>query len=142
VPIVVTVCGEGGSGGALGIAVGDRVLMQEFAVYSVIPPEGCAAILWRDAGRKVEAARALKITAPDLLDLGLIDEIVKEPIGGAHLDYDLAATLVGDAIVRHLDELRGMSVAGRLEARYQKFRSMGRIGVTAAAGSAAAGADG
>ena len=88
VPIVVIVCGEGGSGGALGIAVGDRVLMQEFGVYSVIPPEGCAAILWRDAQRKVEAAEALKITAPDLLALGLIDEIVKEPIGGAHLDYD------------------------------------------------------
>jgi acetyl-CoA carboxylase carboxyl transferase subunit alpha len=84
VPIVVTVCGEGGSGGALGIAVGDRVLMQEFSVYSVIPPEGCAAILWRDAKRKVEAASALKITAPDLLGLGLVDEIIKEPIGGAH----------------------------------------------------------
>ena len=77
-------CGEGGSGGALGIAIGDRVLMQEFGVYSVIPPEGCAAILWRDAKRKVEAAEALKITAPDLLGLGLIDEIVKEPPGGAH----------------------------------------------------------
>ena len=80
VPIVIVVCGEGGSGGALGIAIGDRVLMQEFAVYSVIPPEGCAAILWRDANRKVEAAAALKITAPDLLQLGLIDEIIPEPV--------------------------------------------------------------
>src|SRR5512145_2756166 len=88
VPIVVIVCGEGGSGGALGIAIGDRVLMQEFSVYSVIPPEGCAAILWRDANKKVEAATALKITAPDLLGLGLVDGIIPEPPGGAHNDYD------------------------------------------------------
>src|SRR4029077_17807399 len=81
-PIIVIVSGEGGSGGALGIAVGDRVLMQEFAIYSVIPPEGCAAILWRDAGKKMEAAEALKITAPDLLKAGLIDEIIAEPPGG------------------------------------------------------------
>src|ERR1041385_5631130 len=94
VPIVVIVCGEGGSGGALGIAVGDRVLMQEFTIYSVIPPEGCAAILWRDSKRKVDAAKALKITAPDLLAMQLIDEIVKEPPGGAHNDYDTAAQLV------------------------------------------------
>jgi acetyl-CoA carboxylase carboxyl transferase subunit alpha len=117
VPIVVTVCGEGGSGGALGIAVGDRILMQEFSVYSVIPPEGCAAILWRDAARKVEAARALKITAPDLLAFGLIDEIVKEPTGGAHLDYDRSAEMVGEAIARHLGELRAVDVPDRLEAR-------------------------
>src|SRR5512145_1148418 len=84
VPVVVAVTGEGGSGGALGLAIGDRVLIQEFAIYSVIPPEGCAAILWRDANRKVEATEALKITAPDLLRLQLIDEIVKEPVGGAH----------------------------------------------------------
>src|SRR5688500_18266784 len=98
VTIVVVVCGEGGSGGALGLAVGDRILMQEFGVYSVIPPEGCAAILWRDAQRKVEAAEALKITAPDLLALGIIDEIVKEPAGGAHLDYEEAAALVDEAL--------------------------------------------
>ncbi len=85
-PIIVIVSGEGGSGGALGIAVGDRVLMQEFAIYSVIPPEGCAAILWRDAAKKVEAAEALKLTAPDLLKAGIIDEIIPEPIGGAHTD--------------------------------------------------------
>src|SRR5439155_9390104 len=93
-PIVVIVSGEGGSGGALGIAVGDRVLMQEFAIYSVIPPEGCAAILWRDAAKKVEAAAALKITAPDLLDAGIVDGIVPEPIGAAHTNPAAAAALV------------------------------------------------
>ena len=127
VPIVVIVCGEGGSGGALGIAVGDRVLMQEFGVYSVIPPEGCAAILWRDAQRKVDAAEALKITAPDLLALGIIDEIVKEPIGGAHLDYAAATALVDEALRRHLRELEAMEPAERLDARYRKFRAMGRL---------------
>jgi acetyl-CoA carboxylase carboxyl transferase subunit alpha len=132
VPIVVLVCGEGGSGGALGIAVGDRVLMQEFSVYSVIPPEGCAAILWRDAKRKVEAAEALKITAPDLLRLGLVDEIVKEPVGGAHLDYAEAAELVDAVIARHLTELQALSSADRLEARYQKFRQMGSVGLASA----------
>lgn len=128
VPIVVLVCGEGGSGGALGIAVGDRVLMQEFSVYSVIPPEGCAAILWRDAARKVEATEALKITAPDLLKMGIIDEIVPEPSGGAHLDHKAAAALVDAVLVRHLAELRAMDGASRLNARYDKFRGMGRAG--------------
>jgi acetyl-CoA carboxylase carboxyl transferase subunit alpha len=128
VPIVVTVSGEGGSGGALGIAVGDRVLMQEFSVYSVIPPEGCAAILWRDAGRKIEAAEALKITAPDLLELQLVDEIVKEPIGGAHQDPDEAARLMDASISRHLTELQAMAPDARLDARYRKFREMGRLG--------------
>src|SRR5687767_9690983 len=97
VPIVVIVCGEGGSGGALGIAIGDRVLMQEYSVYSVIPPEGCAAILWRDANKKVEAAAALKITASDMLALGLIDGIVPEPVGGAHNNPDAATALVDQA---------------------------------------------
>jgi acetyl-CoA carboxylase carboxyl transferase subunit alpha len=128
VPIVVLVCGEGGSGGALGIAVGDRVLMQEFSVYSVIPPEGCAAILWRDSARKVEATEALKITAPDLLEMGIIDEIVPEPSGGAHLDHEAAARLVDAALVRHLDDVRAMDNASRLNARYDKFRGMGRAG--------------
>jgi acetyl-CoA carboxylase carboxyl transferase subunit alpha len=128
VPIIVIVCGEGGSGGALGIAVGDRVLMQEFSVYSVIPPEGCAAILWRDAQRKVEAAEALKITAPDLLRLGLIDEIVKEPEGGAHLDYDRAAVLVDGALARHLQQIEALPLAERLDGRYRKFRAMGSVG--------------
>ena len=126
--IVVVVCGEGGSGGALGIAVGDRVLMQEFSVYSVIPPEGCAAILWRDSSRKVEAAEALKMTAPDLLKLDLIDEIVKEPVGGAHLDYDRAAALLDEALGRHLAQLTAMESAQRLDGRYAKFRLMGRLG--------------
>ena len=93
-PIVVIVSGEGGSGGALGIAIGDRILMQEYAIYSVIPPEGCAAILWRDPAKKVEAAAALKLTAPDLLAVGIIDEIVPEPVGGAHTDPAAAARLV------------------------------------------------
>jgi len=128
VPIVVTICGEGGSGGALGIAVGDRILIQEFAVYSVIPPEGCAAILWRDSKRKVEAAEALKITAPDLLKLELVDEIIKEPAGGAHNDYEEATRLVDIAISTHLAELQLMSSTERLDGRYRKFRAMGRAG--------------
>jgi acetyl-CoA carboxylase carboxyl transferase subunit alpha len=128
VPIVVIVSGEGGSGGALGIAIGDRVLMQEFAVYSVIPPEGCAAILWRDANRKVEAAEALKLTAPDLLALGLIDEIVPEPPGGAHTDHDRASALVDQALAHALATLAGTRREERLDARYQKFRRMGEEG--------------
>jgi acetyl-CoA carboxylase carboxyl transferase subunit alpha len=129
VPIVVVVCGEGGSGGALGIAIGDRVLMHEFAVYSVIPPEGCAAILWRDAARKVEAAEALKLTAPDLLARGIIDEIVPEPPGGAHTDPAAAATLLDGFLQRTLTEIGALSVRERLDRRYQKFRSMGRLGL-------------
>jgi acetyl-CoA carboxylase carboxyl transferase subunit alpha len=127
-PIVVIVCGEGGSGGALGIAVGDRVLMQEFSVYSVIPPEGCAAILWRDANKKVEAAAALKITSSDLLALGLIDAIVPEPAGGAHNDYDAATALVDQALAQALAELSRLGVDELLAARYDKFRRMGREG--------------
>ena len=125
VPIVVIVCGEGGSGGALGIAIGDRVLMQEFAVYSVIPPEGCAAILWRDANRKVEAAEALKITAPDLLRLGLVDQIIPEPVGGAHNDPARASALVDQALEPALAALMPVPVNARLAARYEKFRRMG-----------------
>src|SRR5881398_3669143 len=107
-PIIVIVSGEGGSGGALGIAVGDRVLMQEFAIYSVIPPEGCAAILWRDASKKVEAAEALKITAPDLLRAEIIDAIVPEPVGGAHNSPEAAADLVDEALARTLAEVAAM----------------------------------
>jgi acetyl-CoA carboxylase carboxyl transferase subunit alpha len=129
VPVIVLVHGEGGSGGALGIAVGDRILMHEFAIYSVIPPEGCAAILWRDAKKKVEASEALKITAPDLLRLEIIDEIVTEPVGGAHTDPAQAAALVDVALQRALDEVSGMDVPARLEARYQKFRKMGSVGI-------------
>ena len=128
VPIVVIVCGEGGSGGALGIAIGDRVLMQQYSVYSVIPPEGCAAILWRDANKKVEAAEALKITAPDLLQLGLIDSIVPEPPGGAHNDYDRATALVDQALTQSLAELAPLPIAALLQARYEKFRRMGQEG--------------
>ncbi|MEW5982467.1 MAG: acetyl-CoA carboxylase carboxyltransferase subunit alpha [Acidobacteriota bacterium] len=129
VPVVVLVCGEGGSGGALGIAIGDRVLIQEFAIYSVIPPEGCAAILWRDATRKVEAAEALKLTAPDLLHLGIVDEIVPEPTGGAHQAPAAAAALVDAALQRALGEVSAIEPAARLQQRYRKFRNMGRLGL-------------
>src|SRR5438132_2427842 len=127
--IIVIVSGEGGSGGALGIAVGDRVLMQEFAIYSVIPPEGCAAILWRDPAKKVEAADALKLTAPDLLQAGAIDEIVREPIGGAHTNADAAARLLDEALARALTEISAVDSEVRLEKRYAKFRAMGRVGI-------------
>ena len=128
-PIIVCVSGEGGSGGALGIAVGDRVLMQEFAIYSVIPPEGCAAILWRDAGKKVEAADALKLTAPDLRKAAIIDEIIPEPTGGAHTDPDAAAALVDAALSRALAEVAALDSETRLALRYEKFRRMGRAGI-------------
>jgi acetyl-CoA carboxylase carboxyl transferase subunit alpha len=128
-PIVVIVSGEGGSGGALGIAVGDRVLMQEFAIYSVIPPEGCAAIQWRDPAKKVEAAAALKITAPDLLKAGIIDEIIPEPVGGAHTDAAAAAQLVGEALDRVLKDVSDLTADRRLALRYEKFRNMGRLGI-------------
>jgi acetyl-CoA carboxylase carboxyl transferase subunit alpha len=128
-PVIVIVSGEGGSGGALGIAVGDRVLMQEHAIYSVIPPEGCAAILWRDPAKKVEAAQALKLTAPDLLKAGIIDEIVPEPIGGAHTDPVAAAANVDAALTKSLAEVAALTSEARLDARYNKFRSMGRLGI-------------
>jgi acetyl-CoA carboxylase carboxyl transferase subunit alpha len=128
-PIIVVVTGEGGSGGALGIAVGDRVLMLEHAIYSVIPPEGCAAILWRDAARKVEAAEALKLTAPDLLRAGIVDEIVREPVGGAHTDPDAAARLIDEALGRALVEVGLLEGEARLARRYEKFRHMGRLGI-------------
>jgi acetyl-CoA carboxylase carboxyl transferase subunit alpha len=130
VPIIVMVCGEGGSGGALGIAIGDRVMMQEYSVYSVIPPEGCAAILWRDANKKVEAATALKITAPDMVALGLVDDIIPEPPGGAHNDYEAATALVDQALSPALADSARMTVAERLDARYAKFRRMGEEGTS------------
>jgi len=129
VPIVVVVHGEGGSGGALGIAIGDRVLMHEFAIYSVIPPEGCAAILWRDAGKKVEAAEALRLTAPDLVSFGVVDEIIAEPIGGAHTNHGAATALLDAALEHALRDVWATDPAVRLEARYQKFRQMGNIGI-------------
>ena len=128
-PIVVIISGEGGSGGALGIAVGDRVLMQEFSIYSVIPPEGCAAILWRDASKKVEAAEALKLTAPDLLKADLIDEIIPEPVGGAHTNPGAAAELVDGVLARVLGEVSAIDSETRLARRYDKFRNMGRLGI-------------
>jgi acetyl-CoA carboxylase carboxyl transferase subunit alpha len=129
VPIVVVVHGEGGSGGALGLAVGDRILMHEFAIYSVIPPEGCAAILWRDSSRKVEAADALKLTAADLLRLGVIDEIVPEPRGGAHTNPDVAATLLDTILERALTDVSSMGSESRLALRYEKWRAMGNVGI-------------
>jgi acetyl-CoA carboxylase carboxyl transferase subunit alpha len=128
-PIIVIVSGEGGSGGALGIAVGDAVLMQEYAIYSVIPPEGCAAILWRDSNKKVEASAALKLTAPDLLKAGIIDHIIPEPIGGAHTDPDAAAALVISALDTVLAEVSALDSETRLSRRYDKFRNMGRSGI-------------
>jgi acetyl-CoA carboxylase carboxyl transferase subunit alpha len=129
VPIIVVVHGEGGSGGALGIAVGDRILMHEFAIYSVIPPEGCAALLWRDTNRKMQAAEALKITAPDLLGLGVIDEIVPEPPGGAHCDPIAAGASIDAAIGRALAEVGALGSDARLDQRYAKFRRMGQVGL-------------
>ncbi len=127
-PILVTVTGEGGSGGALAIAVGDRVNMLEHAVYSVISPEGCASILWRDAGRAEEAATAMKITAVDLKQLGLVDQIVPEPPGGAHVAPEILFKNLDAVLSAQLQELTALSTEALLEARYQKFRNMGRAG--------------
>jgi len=125
VPIVVVVIGEGGSGGALAIGVGDRVLMMENAIYSVISPEGCAAILWRDGAKGHLAAEALKLTAADLLKLQVIDEVIPEPVGGAHRNYQKAAATVKEAVVRHLGELKDIPEERLLTERYQRFRRMG-----------------
>lgn len=126
-PIVVVVTGEGGSGGALAIAVGDRILMLENAVYSVISPEGCAGILWRDGAKAPEAAAALKITAGDLKRLGVIDEIVKEPTGGAQKDHAATARAVKKAVVAALRELVDVPVDELVERRYAKLRAMGNF---------------
>ncbi len=125
VPVIATVTGEGGSGGALAIAVGNRVLMMENAVYSVITPEGCAAITWRDPSMKARAAAALKPTAAEMLALGLIDEVVPEPEGGAHCAPTAAAASLGDALERHLDVLGRMSADELVRDRYERFRRMG-----------------
>ena len=124
-PIVTCIIGEGGSGGALGIAVADRVLMMENAIYSVISPEGCAAILWRSRDRASDAAEALKLTAADLADSGIIDEVVPEPPGGAHLDPESAARAVGEPIVRNLDELVGKDPEVLVRERREKYYAMG-----------------
>ncbi|NWF99979.1 MAG: acetyl-CoA carboxylase carboxyltransferase subunit alpha [Thermoanaerobaculaceae bacterium] len=126
-PIVVCVTGEGGSGGALAIGVGDRILMLEHAVYSVISPEGCAAILWKDQSEVQRAASALRLTARDLLKLGVIDEIVPEPLGGAHMDPALAIRSVGSALRRALGELRRWRRTELPARRYAKFRAMGQF---------------
>src|SRR5438045_4729683 len=127
VPILTLLLGEGGSGGALGIGVGARLLMMEHSIYSVAMPEACASILWRDIARKVEAAQALKLTAADLKRMGLADEIVPEPSGGAHNDYGMAADAAGAALRRHLATLEAVAVDRLLEERYQRYR---RIGAT------------
>jgi acetyl-CoA carboxylase carboxyl transferase subunit alpha len=127
VPIITTITGEGGSGGALAIAVADRVLMMENAVYSVISPEGCASIMWRDATKKEVAAQALKITARDLKEMKMIDDVVAEPEGGAHLDHDAAAALLNSALQKHLHALKQLSIEELISSRYEKFRTMGRF---------------
>ncbi|MGB6200587.1 MAG: acetyl-CoA carboxylase carboxyltransferase subunit alpha, partial [Candidatus Acidiferrales bacterium] len=127
VPIIVTITGEGGSGGALAIAVGDRVHMLENSIYSVISPEGCASILWRDAGKAEIAAAALKITAQELMELSLIDRIVREPDGGAHFDHEASAALLGPVLAGSLAELSTLSTADLLRQRYEKFRNMGQF---------------
>jgi len=126
-PVVVVITGEGGSGGALAIAVGDRILMMENAVYSVISPEGCAGILWRDGKKAPEAAEALKITAADLKKLGAIDEIVKEPAGGAQKNHKTAAANVKKAVLKALAELKNLSPEELLEKRYAKLRAYGNF---------------
>ena len=127
VPIIVVVIGEGGSGGALAIGVGDKVLMLEYATYSVISPEGCAAILWKDGSKSDIAAKALKITASDLYSMGIIDEIVKEPLGGAHQDTDGMANTMKESIARTLKELKNLSMDELIGLRYKKYRKMGRF---------------
>lgn len=127
VPIVAAVIGEGGSGGALGIGVADRVLILENAYYSVISPEACSAILWRDRRHAAEAAEALKLTAQDLLKLNVVDEVVPEPQGGAHYDFDLAAANLGTALSQNLDKLREQPIEQILKKRYKKFRALGNF---------------
>ncbi len=127
VPVIVTVTGEGGSGGALAIAVGDRVNILENGFYSVISPEGCASIIWRDAAKAETAAEAMKITAMDLKELGIVDEIVKEPEGGAHTDLEAAAQFLDEVLDRQLIELTNEPVKALVEARYKKFRQMGQF---------------
>jgi len=127
-PIVVTVTGEGGSGGALAVAVGDRVNMLEHSVYSVISPEGCASILWRDPSRAEEAATAMKITAQDLEAVGLVDTIIPEPAGGAHVSHEALFKNVDLVLQKQLEELGGLDHEALVEGRYRKFRDMGRLG--------------
>ena len=128
VPVIVTITGEGGSGGALAIGIGDRVNMLEHAIYSVISPEGCAAILWSDPSKAQAAATAMRITATDLKELGVVDEVVPEPVGGAHADPKRAAELLDPVLSLQLEELVRMDPDRRLAARYEKFRKLGQFG--------------
>ncbi len=127
VPIIAVVIGEGGSGGALGLGVANRVLILENAYYSVISPEGCAAILWKDRTAAPTAAEALKITAAHLLELGLVDEIVPEPLGGAHTDREAAARTLQEYLLKHLEQIQALPAAERLKQRYAKFRAFGHF---------------
>jgi len=127
VPVIVTITGEGGSGGALAIGIGDRVLMLENSVYSVISPEGCASIMWRDAGKRELAAEALRITAKDMLEFGVVDVVIPEPPGGAHTDHKAAAELLSAELQKQLRELRGIPIEQLLVARYEKFRKMAQF---------------
>ncbi|BCG58483.1 acetyl-CoA carboxylase carboxyltransferase subunit alpha [Paenibacillus sp. URB8-2] len=133
VPVVCVVIGEGGSGGALAMAVGNRVLMLEHAIYSVISPNGAASILWKDASKADQAAEAMKITADDLLAMEVIEEVIPEPKGGAHRDYESAASAIKDAIVRHLHDLAGLDADELKEDRYRKFRKIGEFAESQAA---------
>ncbi|HOC43742.1 MAG TPA: acetyl-CoA carboxylase carboxyltransferase subunit alpha [Thermoanaerobaculales bacterium] len=126
VPIVVVVTGEGGSGGALALGIGDRILMLEHAIYSVISPEGCAAILWKDQSRAEDAAKALRLTANDLKHFGVVDEVLSEPFGGAHMNPRATAEAVGTAIRRHLRQLRKVKADALLTRRYKKYRALGQ----------------
>jgi acetyl-CoA carboxylase carboxyl transferase subunit alpha len=128
VPIIIAITGEGGSGGALGIGVGDRVLMLQHAVYSVIPPEGCAAIIWKDAQRGSDAADALRLTARHAHELGIIHEVVPEPLGAAHRDFDGAARNLREALERNLTEVEHLGERDRLDQRYAHFRKLGIFG--------------
>jgi acetyl-CoA carboxylase carboxyl transferase subunit alpha len=127
VPIVVTITGEGGSGGALALGVGDRVFVLEYGTYSVISPEGCAAILWKDQERKAEAAEAMRLTAPDLLALRIVDAVIPEPLGGAHTDPEATCRRVGETIAQALGELERLPTGELLARRYQRFRSLGAV---------------
>jgi acetyl-CoA carboxylase carboxyl transferase subunit alpha len=127
VPVIVTITGEGGSGGALAIAIGDRVLMLENSIYSVISPEGCASIMWRDATKRDIAAEALRITAKDMVEFGVIDAVVPEPAGGAHRDPKAAADLLASELHKQLSELQALSLEQLLAARYDKFRKMAQF---------------
>jgi len=127
VPVIVTVTGEGGSGGALALGVGDRVNMLEHSIYSVISPEGCAAILWKDQAMAREAARFLRLTSGDLRELGVVDEVIPEPEGGAHADAAEAARIVGDVLQRQLEDLLSLDPEERIRERHMKFRRMGRF---------------